>query len=77
MVTVLDTNPQPHPCSGCRRSIRTVPYGRNAVVTIDAEPAPDGYVVPWPAMDPFGMAEAKFVEGDAYPDPKWRLHVCI
>ena len=63
-------------CHGCRESIRAVELVTGGIIFINAEPDPDGDIIPWPPKEFLGVAQARRMNPVIETDTRWSEHAC-
>lgn len=67
---------EPFPCHKCGESLRLVYTTGHELIVINADPDPQGNIVPWPPDDCIGLSAARFVEVRPSDQEVWSQHRC-
>lgn len=72
----LISSPHPFPCRQCGTTVREVVTTTGNVLIINEEPHPHGNIIPWPAPNATGMAQARIITVPVTDQQAWVRHDC-
>ena len=64
------------PCPYCDETVRVVERTTGGIILINEHPDPEGTIIPWPAPDLVGVAQARVMDPVIPEDERWSEHAC-
>lgn len=64
------------PCPYCHERVWVVERTTGGIIFINESPDPDGTMIPWPAKDVVGVAQARVMTYPIEGEERWSEHAC-